>query len=200
MPATNEDLGRNLTPAQAAEYTEAYQKGCRLLNKHMTLHDREPASSSAKEAEVRDGIRCLQRAVAIQPRSWPAWWMIGKGYQVLENHPRACEAFRQATSLCQENADVPREWALECLHLGQFADAVEAARLAVRIDRSDPGLQANLALALLLAGDVDEALDQAKQAVARGPKDEINRNLLAVIQGVKDGRRQQPKTLAEVEG
>jgi tetratricopeptide (TPR) repeat protein len=200
MPAKNEDLGRNLTPAEVAEYTEAYQKGCGLLDKHMTLHDREPGSSSAKDAEVREGIQCLHRAVAIQPRSWPAWWMIGKGYQALDDHPRACEAFRQATRLCRENADVPRELCLECLHLGLFAEAVDAGRLAVRIKRSDPGLQANLALALLLAGDVDEALDQAEQAVAREPKDEINRNLLDVIRQVKDGRRPHPKTLAELEG
>jgi tetratricopeptide (TPR) repeat protein len=200
MPAKNDDLGRNLTPAQAAEYSDAYRKGCRLLKRHLTLQDREPASSPAKEVEVQEGIRCLQRAAALQPRSWPAWWMVGKGYQALADHARACEAFRQAARLCQENADVPRELCLECLHLGNFAEAVDAARLAVRINRSDPGLQANLALALLLAGDVDEALGQAEQAVARDPKDEINRNLLGIIREVKDGRRPRPATLAEVEG
>jgi hypothetical protein len=67
----------------------------------------------------------------------------------------------------EELDDVPRELCLECLHLGKFTEAVEAARRAVRVKRSEPGLQANLALALLLAGDVDEALDQAEQAAAR---------------------------------
>jgi hypothetical protein len=61
-------------------------------------------------------------------------------------------------------------------------------------------LRANLALAVLLAGDVDEALGQAEQAAARAPKDEINRDLLAVVREVKDGRRREPRTLAEVEG
>jgi tetratricopeptide (TPR) repeat protein len=194
-----EGSGENISAAEAAEYTDAYERGCGLVNKHMTLHDREPTPSPAKEAEVREGIRLLRRAVAIQPKSWPAYWMIGKGHQALGEHPRACEAFREATRLCKENADVPRELCLECLHLGKFAEAVEAARLAVRVERSEPGLQANLALALLLVGDVDEALDQAEQAVARSPQDEINRNLLAVIREVKDGRRPQPKTLAELE-
>jgi tetratricopeptide (TPR) repeat protein len=200
MPAKSEDWGRNLTPAESAEYTEVYRKGCGLLNKHIELHDREPTSSSGKDAEVRDGIRCLQRAVALQPRSWPAWWLIGKGYQALGDRPRACEAFRQAARLCQDNADVPRELCLECLQLGHFQEVVEAARRAMRVERSDAGLQANLALALLLAGDVDEALDQAEQASARSPKDPINRFLLTVICEVKDGRRPQPKTLAELEG
>jgi tetratricopeptide (TPR) repeat protein len=157
-------------------------------------------SPSAKEAELREGIRLLQRAVEIQPRSWPAYWIMGKGYQALGDHRRGYEAFRQATRLCRDNADVPRELCLECLHLGKFTEAVEAARRAVRVERSELGLQANLALALLLAWDVDEALDQAEQAVARSPKDEINRNLLAVVREVRDGRRPQPRTLAELEG
>jgi tetratricopeptide (TPR) repeat protein len=200
MHGKEEKLGENLTAREAAEYTAAYKRGSGLLGKHMTLHDREPAPSPAREAEVREGLRWLQRAVEILPGSWPAHWLIGKGYQALDDHPRAYEAFGQATRLCQENADVPRELCLECLELGKFAEAVDAARLAVRIKRSDPGLQANLALALLLARDMDEALDQAEQAVARSPRDEISRNLLAVIRDVKDGRRPRPATLAEVEG
>jgi tetratricopeptide (TPR) repeat protein len=200
MPANNNDLAKNLSPAEAAEYTEAYKKGCGLLNKYLTLHGREPATSAVKEADVREGLRCLQRAAALVPASWPVWWMIGKGHQALDEHEWACEAFRQANRLCRDNADVPRELSLECLHLGHFQEAVVAARQAVRLDRSDPGLQADLALALLLAGDVDEALGQAEQASSRDPSDEVNRSLLTVIREVKDGRRPRPKTLAEAEG
>jgi tetratricopeptide (TPR) repeat protein len=199
MRGKKEGRGQNLSAAEAAEYTAAYQKGSDLVVRHIHLHDQEPAPAHGKEAELREGLGLLQRAVALQPRSWPAHWLIGKAYQALDDHPRACAAFRQAARLCQDNADVPRELCLECLQLGQFREAVDAARRAVQIERSDPGLQANLALALLLAGDVGEALDQAEQAVARDPRDEINRNLLAVIRDVKAGRRPQPKTLAEVE-
>ncbi len=200
MPAKDNDLGRDLTPAQVAEYNEAYRKGCDLLEKHLTLHGQEPAPSSSKEAEVREGIRWLKRAVGIQPRAWCVWWMIGKAHQALDDHARACEAFRQANRLCGHNADVPRELSLECLQVGQFVEAVEVARRAVRLNRADPDLQANLALALLLAGDLDEALDQAEQASARSPQDEINAFLLGVIREVNAGRRPQPKTLAELEG
>ena len=47
--------------------------------------------------------------------------------------------------------------------------------VALPLKGSDPGLRANLAL--LLAGDLDEALDHAEQAVARGPRDEISREI-----------------------
>src|SRR3712207_7199686 len=65
-----------------------------------------------------------------------------------------------------------------------YTTLFRSAQLALLLKRSDPGLQANLALALLLAGEVDGALDYAEEAVARDPEDEINRNLLAVIREV----------------
>jgi len=190
----------NNEPDADAEYAEVYRKGSDLLSRHIDLHDQQRGPSRTREPDLREGIRLLQRAVALMPGSWPAHWLIGKGYQALGEHQRAYEAFRQATRLHQENADVPRELCLECFQLGKFTEAVQAARLAVRIERSDPGLQANLALALLLAGDVEEALGQAEQAAVRDPKDEINRNLLSYIREVKEGRRPPPRTLAEAEG
>ncbi len=199
MNHDDNELGRNLTDAEAAEYTEVYRRGSDLLGKLIDLQDQEPEPSEGREAEIREGIRLLQRAVAILPASWPAHWLIGKGHQALDDQQRAYAAFRQAARLTQKNADVARELCLTCLHLGRHAEAVTVARLAMQITRSDPGLQANLALALLLAGDMDEALDQAEQAAARSPEDGINRNLLVIIQEVKDGRRRQPTTLAEVE-
>ena len=43
-------------------------------------------------------------------------------------------------------------------------------------------------------------LSTKRSSAARGPKDTINCNLLAVDREVKDGRRPRPKTLAELEG
>jgi Flp pilus assembly protein TadD len=195
----DKELGRQLTTAEAAEYQQAYRQGSELLSRHIDLQGREPAPSPKREAEVREGIRLLQKAVALEPRSWPALWLLGKGHQALGDHPRACEAFRDAARLSADNPDVPREFCLECLHLGKFGEAVAAARQAVRLKRSDPGLQANLALALLLNGDIDEALDQAEQAAARAPRDDINQFLLKVATDVKEGRLPQPRSLAELE-
>ena len=121
MQGKKEVLGQNLTASEAAAYTEAYHRGSGLVMKYIDLHDQEPVPLPVKEAEVREGIRLLQRAVTLEPRSWPAHWLIGKAHQALGDHPRACEAFRQATRLCKDNPDVPRELCLECLHLGKRA-------------------------------------------------------------------------------
>jgi hypothetical protein len=73
MHGEKANAGRNLTTAEAAEYRQTYQRGSDLVMKHINLHDRATPPSLDKEAEVREGIRLLQRAVAIQPRSWPAY-------------------------------------------------------------------------------------------------------------------------------
>jgi hypothetical protein len=41
MPGQDKDLGRNLTPVEAAEYSEAYRRGSGLVGKHMNLDHRE---------------------------------------------------------------------------------------------------------------------------------------------------------------
>lgn len=201
MTRNPDDPNPGQPDAEDGEYQSVYRRGSDLLFKHMHLQDRDQDPSvENREAELREGVRLLQRAVALRPRAWPAHWLVGKGYQALGDHLRSYEAFRQAMRSGTDNADVPRELCLACLRLGRFVEAVDVARQAVRTERSDPGLQANLALALLLAGDVDEALDQAEQAVVRSPEDEINRNLLALAQEVKSGRRTRPESLAELEG
>jgi tetratricopeptide (TPR) repeat protein len=125
MKNESQNPGRILPDDEAAEYTEVYKKGSDLLSRHMDLHDRKPTLSGTREAELREGIRLLQRAVAILPTSWPAHWLIGKGYQALGDHERAYGAFRQAARVNQDNPDVPRELCLECLRLGKYAEAVE---------------------------------------------------------------------------
>src|SRR5438874_11052423 len=95
----DKDLGRNLTEAESAEYTEVYRRGSDLLGKHIDLQNQKPVPSEEREAEVREGIRLLQRAVAIVPASWPAHWLLGKGQLALGDHQRAYEAFRQAAKL-----------------------------------------------------------------------------------------------------
>ena len=41
MHGKNEDVGENLTAAEAVEYKAFYKKGSDLVMKHIDLHDRE---------------------------------------------------------------------------------------------------------------------------------------------------------------
>ena len=79
-----------------------------------------------------------------------------------------------------------------CLALGKGEEAVKVAEHAVSLKPDDAGLEANLALALLVAGRVDDALATAQSALDRSPNDEITKTLLGVIKDVKDGKRDRP--------
>jgi hypothetical protein len=57
---------------------------------------------------------------------------------------------------------------------------------------ADVGLQSNLALALLIAGVVDEALSVGQAALAREPDDRSTRALVDLIGKVKAGLAPRP--------
>ena len=69
---------------------------------------------------------------------------------------------------------------------------VAASQKAIQNDPNDAGLQANLALALLIDGNIEGAEKAAVCALERAPEDEITTGLLALIREVRDGKRQCP--------
>ena len=84
-----------------------------------------------------------------------------------------------------------------CLALGKGREAVEAAERACRNRPEDPGLLANLGLALLIAGDVDESLSVTRRALGLAQDDAITRSLLRGIEDVKGGKVKPPERWAE---
>jgi Tfp pilus assembly protein PilF len=60
-------------------------------------------------------------------------------------------------------------------------------------------LVANLALAQLLAGSVDDAHHAANEAVARDPKDPVSRAVLRAVSKVRSGKARIPHSIAEVQ-
>ena len=99
---------------------------------------------------------------------------------------------REAEKLLRGNPDVAREYACECLALGRGEEAVAIASKAMELDPRDAGLQANLGLALLVAGNVAGAERAARAALERAPEDEITRGLLSLIGDVQARRRARP--------
>lgn len=79
---------------------------------------------------------------------------------------------------------------------------VGAAEEGVRISREvharfpdDIGLRSNLALALLIGGDLAEAEAVAGTAHQHDPADAITKNLLDYIRDVRAGRKRRPTRL-----
>lgn len=144
--------------------------------------------------------RALLREASTRKRSFATYWLLGKVEQALGNREDALAAFGEARECAPDQPDGCREYVAACLELGRAAEAIAPARHAVEIAPSDAGLRSNLALVMLLAGDVDEASRIIAEALAADPTDRITAALANRIHAVREGRIARPTTLAELEG
>lgn len=183
------------------EHDRLYRAGLDLINPYMQIVGREtqPVDSETAREELAQGIQLLKWVLEINPGNGSAWWLIGKAEQSLEKTEEAWEAFGHAFRLKDNNADTAREYMYECLKLGKTAPAIAAARHAKDLKPDDMGLVANLALALLIGGELEEAAEAIEEAVAGAPDDPINVNLQQRIAEVRAGTVPQPRNLADMD-
>jgi len=182
------------------EHNRLYKEGSDLISPYMQLVNRDslPGDSPMARERLERGIDLLNQAISINPANWAAHWIVGKAHQVLGDSENACEAFGKSFALQKGNPDVAREYMFECLNLGRAAKGIAAARQAVTTKPDDAGLIANLALALLIGGKLDEAADTVHKALAIAPTDQISHNLKEMIADVQAGHRAQPSNMAEL--
>jgi Flp pilus assembly protein TadD len=140
----------------------------------------------------------MQAVTQYNPRNWAAYWIEGKAYQALDDPQAANRSFETAYGLHPSHPDVAREYAHSCLALGHFEEAIDATRHAIALAPDDAGLQANLALAYLLAGQNQDAARTISVSLSMNPTDKISQRLKQVIDDVLSGQRAQPRTLAEI--
>lgn len=180
------------------QHNEIYERGSQLISPHMQLLDRDPRVTKAVREQVTRGIRDLDAVTTFNPGNWAAFWIKGKGYQVLGSHEAANKEFKASFEIQKENPDVAREYAASCLELGLGAEAVRVARHAIDRAPNDAGLHANLALALLIDGKAPEAKKAVEQALTMAPQDKISQAVRGVVDDVIAGKRRQPKTMADL--
>lgn len=199
MKVVVDDSGVGTSP-QTLEHNRLFKEGSGLIAPYMELVGKncESAKSQSARDELERGIELLNQAISINPANWSAYWVIGKAYQSLGNSESACDAFGKSYKLHKANADVAREYMIECLNLGRAEQGIAAARHAVTLDSDDPGLSANLALALLIGGKLDEAAETISRALAIAPNDEISQSVKQMITDVRLGRKPQPSKMADL--
>jgi tetratricopeptide (TPR) repeat protein len=145
-------------------------------------------------------ITSLKQLTHTTPDYWQAYWIMGKGYQVLGNEEHAYNAFASAYAIEKTNVDVIREYAGACLNLGKGQEGVKLAQEALSLQPDNPGLIANLGLALLINKEVDRAMQEVEKALAKNPSDHITKNLLETIKEIKYGHRRMPEKLSDLAG
>ena len=184
--------------SEREEHDRLYQEALDLVEPHLPLHQAElPELTDAVRDDLRRGVELFRRVIAINPDNWAAMWAAGMTLRRLGDLDSALEMFAGACRLSGDNPDVPREAGITAMEGGRYADAVAFSEQAIRLDPSDAGLVANLALAHLLTQNPVEARRAAAYAVGADPADEISRNILAMIDDVLAGNRPCPRHPSE---
>ncbi|GMU51529.1 MAG: hypothetical protein AMXMBFR33_06750 [Candidatus Xenobia bacterium] len=174
---------------------DLYHRGVALLEPRIALHERP---QDGGQAQIKQGIALLERHLEAAPENWPAMWFAGKGYQALGQNERALEHFRRCLALKADQSDVARECAITLMKLGRFAEAIEVSRQACQSEPGEGGLQANLAIACLLGGQLEPALEAARRAVELDGSDAISASVLKLVQDVREGRLPPPTSAAQL--
>jgi tetratricopeptide (TPR) repeat protein len=179
------------------QHDEIYKRGSELISPYMKLAERDPKVTKRVRDKVTRGIRDLDAVTTFNPKNWPAFWIKGKGYQVLGDQVSANFEFKSSFAIQKESPDVAREYAASCIELGHGDEAVKAAQHAIRLDPEDPGLRANLALAFLISSKNQDAMDAIERSLNMSPDDKILQTVKMFVDEVIAGKRKQPKTMAD---
>src|SRR5450432_1313831 len=158
----------DITEAQAGQHNALTKEGWELLKPEMIIHGGpiRHAPGFFARRKLRRAIVLFGRAIELNPRGWSSMWATGKALQRLGDHSGALRWFMKAHDENPSQVDVVREAGLTALDCGAIDQAVRLCFAAVRLSPDDLGLQANLSLAYLMAGDYERAAECAKVAVA----------------------------------
>jgi tetratricopeptide (TPR) repeat protein len=179
-------------------HDEAYKRAVELIEPHMRLAGRKASAGGPRDADLGEGIGYLDAALRLVPNNWTAWWLRGKAQQALGDHEGAYESLRRAHGINSGHVDVAREFVAECLETGRAAEGAEIAEALSRREPKNAGLLANLAVAYLIDGRLDDASRAADAALQLDGTDAITVSVRRRIEDVRAGRWPQPTRLAEL--
>jgi tetratricopeptide (TPR) repeat protein len=141
---------------------------------------------------VKRAIQLLERVISINPQGWYGLFLLGTYYKLLSNLESAYIAFRRAYTYQKEEKNVGICLVETCIALGRGHEAVRINIELINHFPQDLGLRANLSLALLIDGYVDQAVDVIENVLHYDPNDPITRNLWILARGVQEGKVQRP--------
>ena len=189
LPASPEE-----TDSSGRQALALFEKARKLVWPYLGFHEGPAADASTRKARrhLQQGAEQLGRVTERFAGAANVFWLLGMTHRALGARGPSLAAFERAYELAPRHPDVARELMMAYLLADRAADAVRVNRRAVDDHPQDAGLRSNLALALLVSGQVDEALGAASQAAELAPDDPICGNLRKLILDVQSGRRARP--------
>jgi tetratricopeptide (TPR) repeat protein len=185
-------IGRTTDPLESM-----YQSATESVRKHFRMTG-EAILTGEEAEEVTKATEMLQKVSAELPQFWQAFFFLGKGQVALGQLEEAYQSFKRAVEIEQEVEGIPRELGGVCLELGRFEEAVETAQHAASLEPDNPETLGNLALTYLMAEKIEPAQKAIASAIKLAPDDEVNQNLDQIIRDVVSGKRDQPRSMADL--
>ncbi len=164
---------------------------CELINPYIGRHYDAVVDRVARR-QLQRACEMLSRVLMFNPGNWQARWYRGIAHRCLGELAPAYDDFHRAYDMEKDHPDVGRELVIVCLNLGRGEEAVRVSSQLVQKFPTDPGLLANHALALMIAGRVPEAEAAVKSSLDLAPSDEITKSNAAIIASIRTGRMARP--------
>lgn len=186
-------------PQRHQAFDEAYRHGVSRMEGYLDLPRDKVSANPQSKTDLQAAIAALDEAIGIEPNSSTAWWARGKAYQLLGDHENAYQSFHRSYQIDEgRNPDSGIQLLLECLETGRGGEAVHLAEGIVRADPENAGMLANLALAYLINGQVDEASRAVSNAEAIDPEDEAIAAAKKRVEDVRSGHIPRPNRISEI--
>jgi cytochrome c-type biogenesis protein CcmH/NrfG len=169
------------------------------MEAYLDLPRDKVSANPQSKTDLPAAIAALDVAIGIEPDSSTAWWARGKAYQLLGDHENAYQSFHRSYQIDEgKNPDSGVQLLLECLETGRGGEAVHLAETIVRADPENAGMLANLALAYLINGQVDEASRAVSNAEAIDPEDLAITAAKKRVEDVRSGHIPRPNRISEI--
>jgi tetratricopeptide (TPR) repeat protein len=186
-------------PPRHQAFDDAYRHGVSLMEAYLDLPRDKVKSNPQSKPDLSAAIQSLDVAVGIEPDSSTAWWARGKAQQLLGDHEAAYESFHRSYKIDEgKNPDAGVQLLLECLETGRGGEAVQVAENINKAQPDNAGMLANLALAYLINGQIDDAERAVSTAEAIDPEDSAITSAKKRVDDVRAGRLPRPQHIAEI--
>ena len=155
------------SPADDARHDELYSAACALIEGLIQLEGTASDLDEPARKRLSESVPLFEEVVQINPADWRAMWFLGKVYQRFNDPERSFDWFWRAHRVNPEQPDVAREASIAAMESGRPEQAVVFCQCAIEAQPDDPGLNANLALALLFCEKPTEARSAISEAIRR---------------------------------
>lgn len=164
------------------EFTDVLTRQLLMLKIENFEEKFDRACQNVMKGKAKSSIPFFKECSSCVSSFWPAWFLLGKAHQRMEQYTQARKALEKAHQLAPEHSEIVNELGIVATLMNDHDYARKCFYKAVDLKPLQPDYLSNLALSLLKDGDYEKARDLTCRALAISPKDQVARNLMALLE------------------